>query len=118
MSLRTLIEKGPNPDKGLQALVLQHYQDIATARQLLWGWVDIARELGIEGQENSLLRSFQRVHAKVGQGTLKLVLANQRGKVVNAVEPPVAKRPLPGQIPVGDGPAINAELAAKGINFK
>ena len=71
MSLTTLIETGPNPDKGMQALVLRNYQDILTARQLLWGWQDIARELGIEGKGNSLRRSFVRVYAKVAKGTLK-----------------------------------------------
>ena len=65
MSLTTLIEKGPNPEKGMQALVLKNYADILTTRQLLWGWGDIARELGIEGKGNSLRRSFLRVQDKV-----------------------------------------------------
>ena len=33
-------------------------------------------------------------------------------------ETPTVPRPLPGQIPVGDGDAMNAELAARGIVFK
>lgn len=91
MSLTTLIEKGPNPERGLQALVLKNYQDILTARQLLWGWQDIARELGIEGQTNSLRRSFVRVHSKVEKGILKPSIANQRTKNVNP-SPPAAQR--------------------------
>jgi len=87
MSLTTLIENGPNPERGLQALVLKNYQDIRTARQLLWGWRDIARELGIEGQTNSLRRSFVRVHSKVEKGTLKPSLANHRTKNVNPSPP-------------------------------
>ena len=87
MSLTTLIEKGPNPERGLQALVLKNYQDILTARQLLWGWRDIARELGIEGQTNSLRRSFVRVHSKVEKGTLKPSIANHRKKNVHPSSP-------------------------------
>ncbi len=87
MSLNILIEKGPNPEKGMQALVLRNYQDILTARQLLWGWTDIARELGIEGKSNSLRRSFVRVYAKVAKGTLKPGMANPRPKNVTPSSP-------------------------------
>lgn len=31
---------------------------------------------------------------------------------------PAARRPLPGQIPVGDGDAMNEALAAKGIKWR
>ncbi|MBU2856948.1 hypothetical protein HF289_08695 [Acidithiobacillus ferrooxidans] len=124
MSLATLIERGPNPEKGMQALVLKNYQDILAARQLLWGWVDIARELDIEKQANSLRRSFMRVHGKVEKGILKPGRENSRAKAAGrtnagAAQPPTEKRPLPGQqIPVGDGDAMNAALAAKNLVFK
>ena len=95
MSLSTLIEKGPNPEKGMQALVLRNYQDILTARQLLWGWTDIARELGIEGKGNSLRRSFVRVYAKVAKGTLKPGMANPRPKNVTPSSPAVQRTASP-----------------------
>lgn len=125
MSLSKLITQGPNPDKGLQAIVLQNYQDILKARQLLWTWKDIARELDIAGQENALRRSFARVEAKITKGKLKPMKspAQKHTATNNKEEPgqdsPVTKRPLPGQqIPVGDGEAMQDELAKKGVVFK
>lgn len=52
--------------------------------------------------------------------------ATQVKQPVNVVAKPTAetppqppeKRPLPGQIPVGDGDAMMAALAAKGLGFK
>lgn len=117
MSLTTLIEKGPNPEKGMQALVLKNYQDILTTRQLLWGWGDIARELGIEGKGNSLRRSFLRVQDKVGKGTLKPGMAGHRTKNVNP-SPPAQRTASPlsrvGVVPESkpdEKPAFDFEAA-------
>ena len=45
--LQQLLRRGPNPDRGLTALVLANHADIKQARQWLWPWTTIAENLDL-----------------------------------------------------------------------
>ena len=117
-ALEELIAAGPDPAYTVKRVVLLRYQDMLKARQLMRKWVDITVALGFEaGQWRQVAASFRRVDAGVKSGKLlpgKVQAASTMQRPVAATE----KRPLPGKIPVGDGDAMNAALAAKGLGFK
>lgn len=128
-ALEELINAGPEPGYRVKAVILQRYADILKARQLMRKWQDITVALGFEARQwRQIAGVFRRVDAGVKAGKLmpgksavtntKVVQQNVTPSVTPS-SPPPAKRPLPGQqIPVGDGDAMNAELAAKGINWR
>ena len=121
--LLELIASGPNPKYTMKSLVLERYHDILQARRLMRTWADISEALGIgRARWKDVSMSFRRVDAGVKAGKLmpgkpgKTVVTQQQQR--HETPQPVARRPLPGQIPVGDAEAIVDAVEAKlGANF-
>lgn len=120
--LTELINAGPDRRYTMKAALLNRYDDIVAARALMRTWNDIADALGFTGRGKEMSGCFARVDAAVKKGTLKVprrirqAEKRQDDRVVQ--REPVVRRPLPGQIPVGDGNAMAEALAEKGIVFK
>lgn len=69
--LTDLIRAGPNPRYTLKALVLERFDDITTARQLMRTWPDIAEALGYPRQSwKTLAAAYRRVAAGLKAGRL------------------------------------------------
>ena len=69
--VKGLIERGPNPSRGLTSLVLREYPDILDARSLGWGWAEIAEALGRPGAGKRVAKAFHATQARVERGVLK-----------------------------------------------
>lgn len=71
-ALEELIKKGPDPAYKVKAVILERYQDILTARQLMWKWAAIAVALGFDtAQGRQVSAVFRRVDVGVKSGRLK-----------------------------------------------
>lgn len=71
-ALEELIKKGPDPAYKVKAVILERYQDILTARQLMWKWAAIAVALGFDtAQGRQVSAVFRRVDMGVKAGRLK-----------------------------------------------
>ena len=46
MDLEEMIKVGPDPSRGVGALVLRRFREIERARQQRWRWAEIAEGLG------------------------------------------------------------------------
>jgi hypothetical protein len=110
---------------------------IKAARKNGWSWADIALRVA-PGASGDAVRIAVRMcrYTEVEQRPLPVLAAAEPQQRITkkAVNPamaakanpvtvvdasaPAQRRPLPGQIPVGDGDAMQAALAAKGIVFK
>ena len=69
--VKGLVERGPNPSRGLTSLVLREYPDILEARSLGWGWAEIAEALGRPGAGKRVAKAFHATQARVERGVLK-----------------------------------------------
>ena len=125
--LQQLLRRGPNPDRGLTALVLANHADIKQARQWLWPWTTIAENLDLPvTKARALSAAFRGVERRLkaqkvrtaapaaAAATARPATAGQQ----QGVTPPAAP-PLPGQrpAPVGgmsDLDAIRAEFDRQG----
>ena len=122
--LTDLVNQGISKKYELKALVLERFADITAARQNLRTWAEIAAALGLpKNRGKDMSPCYLRVSKGIAKGNLKPGKTTVT-KVVHAAEQadtpatPPAKRPLPGQIPVGDGDAMTAALEEKlGANF-
>ncbi len=64
--LQELIRQGPNPDRGLTALVLANHAEIKQARQLLWPWARIAPALDLPvSRARALSAAFRSVEKRL-----------------------------------------------------
>ena len=71
-ALEELIKKGPDPAYKVKAVILERYQDIMAARQLMWKWAAIAAALGFDtAQGRQVSAVFRRVAMGVKAGKLK-----------------------------------------------
>ena len=70
--LTELIRSGPDPRYSIKALVLQRYEDILRARQLMRTWSDIAAALGLPGRGKDVSGCFLRVEKGIKKGLLKV----------------------------------------------
>lgn len=71
-ALEELIKKGPDPAYKVKAVILERYQDILTARQLMWKWAAIASALGFDATQGRQVSAvFRRVDMGVKAGKLK-----------------------------------------------
>ncbi|CDQ10206.1 protein of unknown function [Acidithiobacillus ferrivorans] len=71
-ALEELIKKGPDPAYKVKAVILERYQDILTARQLMWKWAAIASALGFDTTQGRQVSAvFRRVDMGVKAGKLK-----------------------------------------------
>ncbi len=72
--LTELIARGPNPARGITALVLKNYRQIEQARGLLWDWPTIATTLDLPPGPRSakaLRAAFARVRRGIKDKTLE-----------------------------------------------
>ena len=69
--LKRLIERGPNPSRGLTALILKEYSDITEARAIGWGWAEVADALGKPGMGKKLAKAFYLTTTRIQTGKLK-----------------------------------------------
>lgn len=85
--LTDLIRAGPNPRYTLKVLVLERFDDITTARQLMRTWPDIAEALGYPRQSwKTLAAAYRRVDAGLKAGRLvKLAGGNKSSLRIGAV---------------------------------
>ena len=71
-ALEELIKKGPDPAYKVKSVILERYQDILTARQLMWKWAAIASALGFDTTQGRQISAvFRRVDMGVKAGKLK-----------------------------------------------
>ena len=64
--LQELIRQGPNPDRGLTALVLANHGEVKQARQLLWPWARIAAALDLPASRaRALSAAFRSVEKRL-----------------------------------------------------
>ena len=64
--LQELIRQGPNPDRGLTALVLANHGEVKQARQLLWPWARIAAALDLPASRaRALSAAFRSVEQRL-----------------------------------------------------
>lgn len=120
--LTELINAGPDRRYTMKAVVLSRFDDIVAARGLMRTWADIASALGFEGRGKDLSGCFLRVDAAIKKGKLKVPNSNRRvaqNKDHSEVQRiSQVRRPLPGEIPVGDADEIAKALEQKGVVFK
>jgi hypothetical protein len=84
--LTDLIRAGPNPRYTLKVLVLERFEDITTARQLMRTWADIAVALGYPRSGwKTLAMAYRRVDAGLKAG--RLVKPAGGNKAVLAARP-------------------------------
>ncbi len=72
--LTELIARGPNPARGITALVLREFRQIEQARGLLWDWATIATALDLPPGPRSakaLRAAFARVRLGIRDKTLE-----------------------------------------------
>ena len=72
--LTELIARGPNPARGITALVLKEFRQIEQARGLLWDWATIAAALDLPPGPRSakaLRAAFARVRLGIKNKTLE-----------------------------------------------
>lgn len=82
--LKGLIDRGPNPSRGLTALILREYSDITEARALGWGWAEVADALGKPGMGKKLAKAFYLTTSRIQTGKLKAPQKKRIGTQQNA----------------------------------
>lgn len=102
--------------KKLSARVSAYRDAVVAARRAGVTWAQLAALFGAQP------KYFAKVCTKAMSGgryqpTEQLPLPAPQ-KQLQQKHPEKARRPLPGQIPVGDGDAMNEALAAKGIKWR
>ncbi|MDA8376553.1 MAG: hypothetical protein M0Z50_05780 [Planctomycetia bacterium] len=106
--LLALIGEGPNPRYTMKSVVLERYQDILKARQLMRTWADITEALGIARTKwKDLAMAFRRVDAGVKAGKLL------PGKVAAAstMQRSVPRGAAPASVSSDEKPAFDFEAA-------
>ena len=72
MNLSEMIKTGPDPARGIGALVLRRYKDIELARQQRWRWAEIAEGLGLPATRGpALAEAFNRATRRIAEKKLK-----------------------------------------------
>ena len=72
MDLSEMIKTGPDPARGIGALVLRRYKEIEHARQQRWRWAEIAEGLGLPSARGpALAEAFNRATRRIAEKKLK-----------------------------------------------
>ncbi|HUW97938.1 MAG TPA: hypothetical protein VMV40_03710 [Acidiferrobacter sp.] len=72
MDLEEMIKVGPDPSRGIGALVLRRFRDIERARQQRWRWSEVAEGLGLPADRGRAIgEAFNRISRKVATGAMK-----------------------------------------------
>ena len=81
MDLAEMIKVGPDPSRGVGALVLRRFRDIERARQQRWRWSEIAEGLGFPADRGRAIgEAFNRIARKVATGAMKPIDDTPVGK--------------------------------------
>lgn len=117
----------------LSAYIAPYLEAIKTARAAGWRWADCRDALGLDCSDATFAQAVRRCKWQAEQVPLPAaasgIKAGGSGNSGNSgnsaknpekpeLEPAKKPRPLPGQIPVGDGDEMTKALAEKGITFK
>ena len=123
MDLSEMIKTGPDPARGIGALVLRRYKDIELARQQRWRWAEIAAGLGLPAARGpALAEAFNRTAKAIAEKKLKPIDAPAPAATGTAAKPrttatatgtPVA----PGYHPSGRRLAPGEKVREDGLDF-
>lgn len=100
--LQLLIRRGPNPNRGLTALVLANHSDIKQARQWLWPWTTIAENLDLPAAKARALSAAyrgveRRLKAQKVRAAAPATATPRPATAAQAGATPPATPPMPGQ---------------------
>ena len=91
MDLSEMIKTGPDPARGIGALVLRRYKDIELARQQRWRWSEIAEGLGLPAARGpALAEAFNRTAKTIAEKKLKPIDAPVAGTARTSRQTPAA----------------------------
>ena len=94
--LQQLIRQGPNPDRGLTALVLANHGDIKQARQLLWPWSRIAEALDLPiSRARALSAAYRGVERRLKADKVRVSKSVAYPSPTKPVAPAGVMPPLP-----------------------
>ena len=72
MDLAEMIKVGPDPSRGVGALVLRRFRDIERARQQGWRWPEIAEGLGFPADRGRAIgEAYNRIARRIVEGKMK-----------------------------------------------
>ena len=72
MDLEEMIKVGPDPSRGVGALVLRRFREIERARQQRWRWAEIAEGLGFPADRGRAVgEAFNRIARRIVEGKMK-----------------------------------------------
>ena len=124
MDLAEMIKVGPDPSRGVGALVLRRFRDIERARQQGWRWPEIAEGLGFPADRGRAIgEAFNRIARKVAEKKLKPIdvpapAATATAKPwTTAATGTTAAVPAPGYHPSGRRLAPGEKLREDGLDF-
>ena len=127
MDLEEMIKVGPDPSRGVGALVLRRFREIERARQQRWRWAEIAEGLGFPADRGRAIgEAFNRIAKKVAEKKLKPIdapapaaTATAKPRTTAATGTPAATTvaPAPGYHPSGRRLAPGEKLRDDGLDF-
>ncbi|OCX68703.1 hypothetical protein A6M27_10745 [Acidithiobacillus thiooxidans] len=86
-TLKDLIAQGPDERYVVKAKVIEQFNDIDTARDLMRTWPDITEALGFErGKWKQISACFRRVKSGIASGKLKIPDSTKRKRVDDVFE--------------------------------
>ena len=126
MDLEEMIKVGPDPSRGVGALVLRRFREIERARQQRWRWAEIAEGLGFPADRGRAIgEAFNRIAKKVAEKKLKPIdapapaatgTATTKPRTTAATGTPAAAV-APGYHPSGRRLAPGEKLRDDGLDF-
>ena len=91
MDLLEMIKTGPDPSRGVGALVLRRFRDIERARQQGWRWPEIAEGLGFPAARGRAIgEAFNRIARRIAEGKMKPIDAPAAGTARTSRQTPAA----------------------------
>ena len=127
MDLSEMIKTGPDPARGIGALVLRRYKDIELARQQRWRWAEIAAGLGLPAARGpALAEAFNSTAKAIAEKKLKPIDAPApaatggtaaKPRTTAATGTPAAATVAPGYHPSGRRLAPGEKLRDDGLDF-
>ena len=127
MDLEEMIKVGPDPSRGVGALVLRKFREIERARQQRWRWSEIAEGLGFPADRGRAIgEAFNRIAKKVAEKKLKPIDAPApaatggtaaKPRTTAAMGTPAAAAVAPGYHPSGRRLAPGEKLRDDGLDF-
>ena len=96
VKLQQLIRQGPNPNRGLTALVLANHGEVKQARQLLWPWSRIAEALDLPiSRARALSAAYRGVERRLKADKVRVGKSVAYPSPTKPVAPAGVMPPLP-----------------------